>query len=214
MPKQPYQDARLRESPYAWVTWITKLVSGEATCEWALWFRARHYWDKLESGADLNSWTADHDALVTWRAKKLRADGLTVFLERDLRLEGKTATISGKPDIGYDHEGVFWFEDCKTGKKRDSDHVQVLMYMWLYSFRYKVPIRGRVVYKDAVIDVDHERLTNIKDAVLKLIAMATSNSAPSRSPSPSECRSCNIPSYYCEDRQHSPNGEIFQTDEF
>jgi len=37
----------LRRSPYIWVTWLTKLMAGEAQCEWASWFKAHHKYDKL-----------------------------------------------------------------------------------------------------------------------------------------------------------------------
>ena len=29
----------LRQSPYIWFTWLTKLMAGEAQCEWASWFK-------------------------------------------------------------------------------------------------------------------------------------------------------------------------------
>ena len=28
--------------PYIWVTWLTRLLVGENSCEWAAWFRAQH----------------------------------------------------------------------------------------------------------------------------------------------------------------------------
>ena len=40
--------ARTRETgPYVWVTWASKLLAGDASCEWASWFKAQH---------DGNSW--------------------------------------------------------------------------------------------------------------------------------------------------------------
>ena len=42
--------AQLRQGgPYVWVTWLTKLLVGDASCEWAAWFKAQHEsfsWDK------------------------------------------------------------------------------------------------------------------------------------------------------------------------
>ena len=34
--------ATLRAFPYIWTTWLTKLLTGETSCEWAACFRAPH----------------------------------------------------------------------------------------------------------------------------------------------------------------------------
>jgi CRISPR/Cas system-associated exonuclease Cas4 (RecB family) len=192
---------------------MTKLISGEAACLWSLWFRARNKSDRLESGADLNAWASQHDALVKWRAEKLREQSRDPWLERSIQLQGKLATISGKPDISYEFDGTCYFEDCKTGKRRDADHVQVLLYMWLHSLRIKKPVRGSVVYKKEIVEVDFTRLDEVGRRTIELVKMVA-NDEPPTSPSPNECRSCSIPKFYCADRQHSPSGEVFITDEF
>src|SRR2546426_12613973 len=57
--------AQPREGPYIWVTWLSKLLAGEAHCEWALWFKAHHKYDKrLDESFDLASWAARHAELV------------------------------------------------------------------------------------------------------------------------------------------------------
>lgn len=56
-----YRPAEARDEPFIWVTWLTKLISGDAQCEWSLWFRARHSFDKLEAGSTLDGWTKDHN---------------------------------------------------------------------------------------------------------------------------------------------------------
>ena len=33
---------RRKDGPYIWVTWLTRLLVGENSCEWAAWFRAQH----------------------------------------------------------------------------------------------------------------------------------------------------------------------------
>ena len=30
---------RIRESVYIWVTWLSRLLVGDASCEWATWYR-------------------------------------------------------------------------------------------------------------------------------------------------------------------------------
>ena len=33
--------------PYVWVTWLSKLLVGENSCEWGSWFRAQHEEEEL-----------------------------------------------------------------------------------------------------------------------------------------------------------------------
>ena len=91
-----------RDEPYIWVTWLGKLLAGDAHCEWALWFRAHHTYDKQKDETfDLTAWKAGHGEFVRVRAAELRAAGYTVFVEDQNRfaLKGKAATVGGKPDI-------------------------------------------------------------------------------------------------------------------
>ena len=34
--------AQRREHPYLWATWLPRLLTGENSCEWAVWFKAHH----------------------------------------------------------------------------------------------------------------------------------------------------------------------------
>ena len=56
--------AELRKNgPFIWVTWWTRLLVGENSCEWAVWFRAQHEgwsWTKAPSGFDLVGWQLAH----------------------------------------------------------------------------------------------------------------------------------------------------------
>ena len=31
-----------RETPYIWTTWLPRLLTGENSCEWVVWFKAQH----------------------------------------------------------------------------------------------------------------------------------------------------------------------------
>ena len=53
---RPEMAERRRNGLYIWVTWLTRLLVGENSCEWAAWFRARHEswsWERVSSGFDL-----------------------------------------------------------------------------------------------------------------------------------------------------------------
>ena len=71
-----------RPSPFFWVTWLTKLLVGENSCEWAAWFKG-HYqkYEKIPNGFDLTSWQMNHTALVNQIRSQLEEAGKPVFAE-------------------------------------------------------------------------------------------------------------------------------------
>ena len=42
-----------RARPYIWATWLPRLLTGENSCEWAIWFKA-HYRDWTKEPSDFN----------------------------------------------------------------------------------------------------------------------------------------------------------------
>jgi len=150
-----------RAEPYIWVTWLTKLLAGESTCEWSAWFRAHHKeYDKLPVSFDLARWTVDHNELVNARREQLLDDGFRVFVEDEnaFKRRGKTGiVVSGKPDILALRDGRGVIEDCKTGRPRTSDQLQVLVYLLLLPIQNErtsgIALDGRVVYKTGSVDV-------------------------------------------------------------
>ena len=48
-----------RDKPYIWTTWITKLLSGDNSCEWAAQFKSLHEsksYSKASTGFDSAKW--------------------------------------------------------------------------------------------------------------------------------------------------------------
>ena len=93
-----------RTNPYIWVTWLTKLLVGENSCEWAAWFRSRHEtwsYDKVPSTFDATTWQLNHTALLNRIRDQLETQGKTVFTENQnfFNLRGNVATLGGKPDL-------------------------------------------------------------------------------------------------------------------
>jgi hypothetical protein len=109
-----------RGDPCIWVTWLTKLLSGESQCEWSAWFRAHHKdYDRLPTDLDVAAWTLEHGQLVRTRREQLLAESYEVFVEDDnaFKRVGKTGIIvSGKPDLVAFGDGTGIIEDCKTGR--------------------------------------------------------------------------------------------------
>jgi PD-(D/E)XK nuclease superfamily len=135
-----------RGEPYVWVSWLAKLLAGEAHCQWALWFRAHHRYDKVPSDLDAAGWCVRHAALVGETEQALREEGWKVWVEdqNKFTIRGRTATLAGKPDLVAIKGEVVRVIDCKTGSRKGSDFLQVLIYLLLLP-RVHPECRGKLL---------------------------------------------------------------------
>ena len=72
-----------RNKPYVWVAWIKRLLSGEATCTFAAYFKAQHdskSYEKVKTGFNLVEWQMDHTELLNKTRKELEEQGCNVLL--------------------------------------------------------------------------------------------------------------------------------------
>ena len=126
-----------REAPYVWVTWLTKLLVGEDSCEWAAWFKTQYQsYERVPSDLDQAAWQMAHTELLGQIRDKWEAEGHAIFTERQngFALRGASGTtIGGRPDLIATRDQSGTILDAKTGQPRASDHVQVMIYMWAYS---------------------------------------------------------------------------------
>ena len=212
-----------RESPYVWATWLAKLLAGEASCEWAGWFRAHHQdWTKPPSDFDQARWMLDHTALVNRERESREKLGYTVFTENQnaFRLRGRNATLAGKPDLIAVKGGDRVLIDVKMGKPSPAHTAQVRIYMYalpkaLEQFR-GVEFRGHVVYPDSHVGipasaVDSRFVENLGALVRRL---ATETPAR-RVPSAGECRWCDITGEDCRERvETGVDGRAGTTEDF
>jgi hypothetical protein len=207
--------ATKRSKPYIWATWITKLLAGENQCAWAAWFRAHHRYDKLPRDADLAAWTSEHTAMVGERSQALVADGYNIYREEQnsFALRGQSgAVLSGKPDIvavkGRDVRVI----DCKTGAPRNSDQLQVLLYLFVLpltnpSYRDKRLV-GEVVYRAAAVSVSATDVDGaFKQHLTSTLQQVTADEPPEWVPSYGECRFCDISCGDCPARIDTPPRE-------
>ena len=200
--------AEPRSSTYVWVTWLTKQMAGEESCRWKLWFRANHSYAKLPSDFDLARWTAEHTQLLHARAAELRAQGHAVYLEgqNEFKLKGAGgATLAGKADIVAVKGDDAFVIDCKTGKERTSDKLQVLTYM--VALPASVAhcrgrrLSGEVQYRDDAVAITASEVDDRFRAMLKeYMAVAAAAEAPPKAPSASECAWCDVTAADCPDR--------------
>jgi hypothetical protein len=195
--------------PYVWTTHVTGYLAGADSCEFKLWFPARFYFDKVDREFDLVAWTAEHGQMVRERAEHLRADGWSVLVEdqNKFTLKGKAAILAGKPDIVALRDGERLVVDCKTGKERDSDVWQVLLYQFalpLCGHRFTpagTPIRGEVQYRHRSIHIAPSDFTlAMRDRIVDVLTRIGTREALPKTPSFRECAFCSIPKSECPER--------------
>ena len=196
-----------RGRSFVWVTHLTKLLSGDDQCRYALWFKANHTYDKVvedqESQDRLTRWKTDHAAGVEARRRALELDGYEVLTEAQTKFNvGTHATLAGAADLlGLHREKPeALVVDLKTGKRRDSDYWQVAIYMLYLPVALADVLKGRRLTGEvAYVDGGPPRLLDpsaaskeAADKVIALMQLTTKKTAPEATPSVSECKFCNI----------------------
>jgi hypothetical protein len=160
----PYESKSI---PSVWVTWLAKLMVDELQCQWSAWFRSHYTYEKLPSNFDSTKWSARHRGLVGQRVEGLKTEGSAVYVEGEnwFEVTGQQHAIrvAGKPDIVTIRGDTAWVEDCKTGKPKNADLYQVLLYMLLVPLGVErcrgLRLDGRLVYPDHMIDVPTNQLS-------------------------------------------------------
>ena len=208
-----------RSGPYIWATWLARLLVGDASCEWAAWFKA-HYknFERMPGDFDAVAWQIRHTAMLNEVRDRLEAGGSSVLTENQCRFTlrgGSGAAIGGRPDlvaVSEDNHATIY--DIKTGRQRPYDAAQVMIYMYAlpYVNRYRgMSFEGRVAYADGgEIEIAASAVNDSFRADLHtLIRRITAADAPRRRPSAFECKMCDITPNDCPDRiDADTDGEI------
>ena len=122
-----------RDFPYIWATWLPRLLTGENSCEWAVWFKA-HYqdWDRVPSDFNQTDWLVRHTSMLNEQKAQWEDRGHDVYVENQntFRLQGETAVLAGKPDLVVVHDDDARIVDVKSGKEQPSHRVQLMIYMY------------------------------------------------------------------------------------
>ncbi len=209
--------ARLRDGQFVWVTWLSKVISGEVKCEWAPWFRTRYQdWTKPPSDFQSTQWQIEHTQALSELVAQRSGLGESVWKEDQNRFRVKmtpTLTLSGKPDlVAMNQKGELTVYDVKTGKPRQSDMVQVMLYMLclptgLAIHKGKV-FSGCIVYKDG----DNSQIPpqaiseDFKKNARYFINLLDRATPPRRTPSTQECQYCDISGLDCSERLEATSG--------
>ncbi len=203
------------------MSWLTKLLAGEASCIWSAWLRAHYQTAKAPNGFDMAAWQMEHTALLRKTIAEHEQDGYEVHTEGQnlFALKGKHGTLSGKPDMVAVKGAQGWVVDTKTGSPKASDRVQVLIYMWALPMTIPafkdVKFHGRVIYKTGYTIIPPEEV----DAVFikrlaDLMKEVCGEDEPHKAPSYAECLHCPITAEDCVDRAGAVKVYEGQTDEF
>ena len=218
---------KARDGLYVWVTWLSKLMSGEVQCHWGAWFKTHYTGYRTQPiNAQLASWTVEHNQYLAELINKRKALGEITYKEDQNKFRVRRTSglvIAGKPDlVTYNKTtGQYTVYDVKTGNQRQSDIIQVMLYC--YCLPYASPIYkgkildGCVVYKMDKVEVPSKMVDDAftKKAVY-FLNMIESPNAPDKCPSSIECEYCDLSSDACPEKILSsetsdlkqPEGEI------
>ena len=151
----------------------------------------------------------NHTALLNRRRANWEVGGYNVEVEgqNSFQLRGRSATMSGKPDLIAQREdgSEAVIIDAKTGHESASHVVQVMIYLYAIPRaleRYRtLKLREQATYLDHTVRipaeaVDDQFIQNLGALIRKLAA----DKPPARVPSRPECRFCDISAADCPDR--------------
>jgi hypothetical protein len=197
-----------RSGPYLWVTWLSKLLVGDASCEWATWFRAHHKdYAKTPRTYHFASWQMNHAARIGEVGAALETRSQTVLTERQCHfsLRGESgAMLAVRPDLVTidDDQGVVY--DIKTGQPSIADHAQLMIYMYALPHvdRFRdMELNGRIVYRAHDIDIPATAIDNsFRGNLFSLLRRVVSPDPPRQAPSQLECAFCDLTPADCPQR--------------
>ena len=192
--------AAQRNFPYIWATWLPRLLTGERSCEWAIWFKARHQgWNRKPSDFNQADWLARHTALLNEHRDRWIQSGYDVRVENQnaFQLRGHSAILAGKPDLLVLNKNRILVIDFKTGQELPWHKFQVMTYMYampkaLPEYRH-FKLAGEIVYNNRTERVsqggiDQGFVQNLGSLIRRIAAPEP----PVRVPSAQECRFCDI----------------------
>ena len=203
-----------REKPTTHVSGLAKLIAGDNSCIFSLWFKSWHhsYQQARMDRTGLAEWNARHAHVVRESADRLEQNGSNVFLETqnwfEVRSSRSGSPIIGKPDIiAQDHDGNITVYDVKTGQPRSSDEIQVKLYMLLLPRsnhgRWKgKTMNGCVLYGDGTeVAISAGAIDDeFQEHVAALMRRIVADEPPRKVPSERECAWCVVSSNDCPER--------------
>jgi hypothetical protein len=189
-----------RRTPNIWAKALAKLIGGDERCWYRGWYQSRHYTTRPQESPEdvrrLEDYQKAHDRIVTERADYLRSEGYVVKTEDEnaFKLVGKTAELTGKPDIVAIQGDQALVVDGKSGKRRPADAWQVKVYQfalpltWLRAER----IFGEVAYADVIAGVPELTKQDAGEIDAGIRVLSSSEKIPAKVPGKWECLRCPV----------------------
>ena len=191
-----------------WATWLPRLLTGERSCEWAIWFKAHHQgWTRKTSDFNQADWLARHTELLNEQRDRWTQSGYEVRVENQnaFRLRGHSATLAGKPDLLVLNNDRILIVDVKNSQEQPWHRYQVMTYM--YALPRALPeyrdanLAGEIVYGTHTERVpqggiDQGFIRNLGSLIRRIAAPEP----PLRVPSAQECCFCDITLEDCTER--------------
>ena len=194
--------AEKRNSPYIWVSWLAEIMSGDLTCHWKVWFKTNNKLTKKQpSDFDLTSWTINHTKKLTQVKEDLIKNKKAPIIEQTIKynIPNSDAVICGKPDCIVENENTILVYDCKTGKERESDKIQVMLYMYILSKKFTTKqIKGLISYNDREVEISNLP-ENFEENFNYFVNILISKDFPLKNPG-MDCRFCDITKEDCPER--------------
>ena len=145
----------------------------------------------------------------------VRVEGQNAF-----RLQGRTATLAGQPDLIVPSNDHILIVDAKTGAERASHVAQVTVYMYalpraLEQYR-DARISGEIHYPNRIQRVPQGGVNQeFIHRLITLIHRVAAPDPPPWTPSAAECRFCDITPADCPERVDADHDdEATTTDDF
>jgi len=200
--------AERRDGKFIWVTWLPKLMIGEVSCIWSIWFKTRYKYEKIPSGFDQAKWKITHNRMLHELKSRREQAGEKVFVENQnyFRFEVRPdLVIAGKPDLITVLGDNITIYDCKTGQPKASDQIQMMLYMYctplcLAICKDKKP-KGILVYDNKNVEIPADTIdVKFINNFDYFIDVLNSNEPPKKVPSVTECQFCDITNADCPER--------------
>ena len=192
--------AQRRQHPYVWATWLPRLLTGENSCEWAIWFKA-HYqdWTRTPSEFSQAEWMLNHTALLNKRKANWKHSGFDVNIEgqNSFELQRQVSNAGGpaRPDHAERRPSGHRRREDRAGERQSCRPVMIYLYAIPRALeRYRtLKLRGQATYQDHTVRipaeaVDDQFIQNLGALIRRLAA----DKPPARVPSRPECRFCDI----------------------
>ena len=129
--------------------------------------------------------------------------------QNSFQLRGRSATLSGKPDLIARRDDEAVIVGAKTGQENLSHVVQVMIYPYavpkaLEKYR-NAKLRGQVTYRDHTVRIPAEAVDDqFVQNLGALIRRLSADKPARRIPGPQECRFCDISAADCPERVDEP----------